>query len=196
MGSQQQGPDLELVIKQMQREIRELQTSSRLPQISSRAVHRLQAVSDTSALTGRANDTWGPLQVGGPPSPTVATSIVPVLGRTLLQFGCYMGALTNLASVDVFGTFDTVSCGLLVKGGPNDGSPPSTIIHAPQNEAAHVHVRGTDTVVARSQVSAASAFVLDATGYEVISVEMQFIRANIHSAQTYFTYPWLVVQPL
>lgn len=190
MGQQQQGPDLELIIKDLQRRMKDLENAPRVPQISDGG-QNMTAVSENSGTTGRAPATWGDRTIA-PPVGTIGIR-VPASGRVLFSFGCYMGALT---AATAFGYWDLVACGLLVKSAADPLTVPSTIINNPQDRAAYVYVEGTTTVPARLQVSAMNAFVLEGLTGHHLSVDMQFLRSNIQSTQTYLTWPWMTVQPL
>jgi len=174
----------------LERQLRDIQTAARVPQISN-ASQNLVAEAEDSGTTGRAPASWGDRTI----APAFATLgiVVPVSKRVLFQFGCYQGALTNATA---FGYWDFVACGLLVQSAPAPATPPDTTIHLPQNDACGLYVEGTTTVPARSQVNAAAAFILeDLTGHH-LQIDMQFYHANTNSAQTYMTWPWAIVTPL
>lgn len=182
--------DIMTRMAELERQLRELQTAARVPQVSNLG-QNLIATSENSGTTGRAPSSWGDRTI----APAVGTIgvRVPESGRILFSFGCYMGALTNATA---FGYWDLVACGLLVKSAAEPLTTPSTIINNPQDRAAYVYVEGTTTVPARLQVSAMNAFVLEGLTGHHLSIDMQFLRSNTNSAQTYLTWPWMSVQPL
>lgn len=182
--------DLLTRLAELERRVDDMRSAARVPQISN-TDQNLIATSENSGTTGRAPSSWGDRTI----APAVATLgiRVPESGRVLFQFGCYMGALTNATA---FGYWDNVACGLLVKSAAAPLTVPSDIINNPQDRAAYVYVEGTTTVPARLQVSAANAFVLEGLTGHHLSIDMQFYRANTQSAQTYLTWPWVIVTPL
>lgn len=96
MGSQQQGPDLELVIKEMQRQIRELQTSSRVPQVTGLGGTKTQ-FSQNPSLTEYTRTATGWGELDGPPPPIEVNIKVPESGRVLFIWGCFGGVWTTTA---------------------------------------------------------------------------------------------------
>ena len=190
MGSQQTGPDLELVIKDLTRRIRDLENAARVPQVSVSG-QNVVATSENSGTTGHAPLTWGDRTVA-PPVGTIGVR-VPESGRVLFQFGCYLGALTTAVA---FGDQDLVATGLLIKSAADPLTVPSTIINNPQDRAAYLYVQGTTTVANRIQASVMNAFVLEGLTGHHLSIDMQFLHSNTLAAQTYCTWPWVIVTPL
>lgn len=182
MRSQQTGPDLELVIKQMQREIRELQTSARVPQITGLANQRTKTDRDTTGLVGTAGLTWGGLS-GGVNVPSVDV-VVPQSRRLLCHFGAFLGVTTSTA--------------------PNHYEMVTMTVQIPLNhsavgdEGASLYVVNPSTIV---NVNAANVLLLDVLDPvqpgETVTVDTVYMHLSSSGSVSHFVkYPWLVVQPL
>lgn len=181
MGQQQIGPDLELIIKDMQRRLRDLEVAPRVPQVSS-SQRNLKTDRDTTGLVGTAGTSWGGLG-GGVHAPSVDI-VVPQSRRIFCHFGAFLGVSTSTSP----NQYEMVTMGVQI---PLNHS-------AIQDEGASLYVVNPSTIVNANVANGLVIEVLDpAQPGDTVTVDTVYSHLNSNVAVSHFVkYPWLIVQPL
>lgn len=184
MGQQQIGPDLELIIKDMQRRLRDLEVAPRVPQVTQRAEASQFSQNITLTEYTRTPTGWGDLD--GSPAITQINLTVPQNGRLLLLWGCMAGTWTTTAGganerAGMGCRVGTTGVGATIYSGASDG--PAMLIDELASHKMYANIAGFKVVGSMPPGANANASI-------------EYYRANSSSFGVFFNNPWLTALPI